>query len=515
MILSSFFSALPVLAIAGACAFLSTAKAAEPVADPALSVKDYASLQSLVAKMAHEPYSAPQKPLDPFFDKLKYDGARQIRFREDMAQYGGGKTFRLEFFHPGWTAKKTVGMFDLTEGKASPISYDQKLFDWGQLKVPEGVKYPDGFAGFRVMAPDSFLNRRFEFLVFMGASYFRAVTTELGYGLSARGLAINTIGGEPEEFPDFTHFWFEKPQVGGRFFKVLALLNGPSVVGAYSFEAMPGKTTEMFVKGTVFLRKPVKSLGISPFSSMFWFGENSFPKPYDFRPEVHDSDGLQIEQENGPSIWRPLDNTPGQLRLSLFEVPKLKGFGLSERDREYSHFEDLEANYHRRPAVWVEPLTGFDGGNITLVEIPTGEETWDNIVTFYQPAKMPTADQPLNFSYRLQWLEEHEPAKLAKVTATRRGFVMDSINHLYVVDFTKGDAQGDKPADWVPGIDVKIAGDKAKVLDQRVMKNNETGGWRAFFKLDIPKDINLLEMSCELKDKEAVVSEHWMYQWRR
>ncbi|MDB6137862.1 MAG: Glucan biosynthesis protein, partial [Verrucomicrobiaceae bacterium] len=242
------------------------------------------------------------------------------------------------------------------------------------------------------------------------------------------------------------------------------------------------------------------------------------PKPYDFRPEVHDSDGLQIELDKGPSIWRPLDNTPGQLRLSLFEAPKnLKGFGLAERDREFDHFEDLEAAYHRRPAVWVEPLTGFDSGNITLVEIPTGEETWDNIVTFYQPAKMPTADEPINFSYRLQWLDQHEPGKLAKVTATRRGFVMDTINHLYVVDFTKGAAQGDKPADWVPDIDVKVNSGKAKVLDQRVMKNSETGGWRAFFKLDIPAETNLIEMSCELKDKEknSVISEHWMYQWRR
>ncbi|MDB6138640.1 MAG: glucan biosynthesis protein, partial [Verrucomicrobiaceae bacterium] len=262
MILSTFFRQTSLIAVSALGLASSMTFADDP--DPSI-VKDYTSLQSLVAQLAHQPYSASQKPLDPFFDKLKYDGHRQIRFRDDMAQYGGGDTFRVEFFHPGWTAKKTVGMFDLSGGKATPIGYDQKLFDWGQLKVPENTKYPDGFAGFRVMAPDSFLNRRFEFMVFMGASYFRAVTTDLGYGLSARALAINTIGGDPEEFPDFTHFWFEKPKPGDRFFKVLALLNGPSVVGAYSFEAMPGKTTEMFVKGTVHLRKPVKSFGISPF----------------------------------------------------------------------------------------------------------------------------------------------------------------------------------------------------------------------------------------------------------
>lgn len=480
------------------------------------SVKDFASLQGLAALMAKAPFVPMAKPLDPFFDKLKYDGHRQIRFKENAAHYGElGNTFRVEFFHPGWTAKKTVGMFDLSGGAATPIRYDSKLFDWGQLEVPQGTQYPDGFAGFRVLAPDSFLNRRFEFLVFIGASYFRAVTTELGYGLSARGLSINTIGGEPEEFPDFTHFWFQKPQAGDRFFKCLALLNGPSVVGAYSFEAMPGKATEMFITGSIFLRKPVKSLGISPFSSMYWFGENSTAKPYDFRPEVHDSDGLQIELADGTNIWRPLDNTPGQLRLSLFEADNMKGFGLSERDREFKNFQDLEASYHRRPAVWVEPLTGFDKGTVTLVEIPTGEETWDNIVAYYQPAEMPTTNKPLDFSYRLQWLEEREPAKFAKVLSTRRGFVMDSKDHLYVVDFSKGDVQGEKPGDWTPDVKVKINSGEAKVLDSRTMKNPETGGWRAFFKLGIPDSSNLLEMSCELMDKDKLISERWMYQWRR
>jgi glucans biosynthesis protein len=165
--------------------------------------------------------------------------------------------------------------------------------------------------------------------------------------------------------------------------------------------------------------------------------------------------------------------------------------------------------------VWVEPITGFEAGNVTLVEIPTGEETWDNIVAFYQPAIMPTADKPLSFSYRLQWLDQHEPAKLAKVLNTRRGFVMDSDDHLYVLDFSKGEAQGDKPADWLPEVLMKVNSGDAKILDQRVMKNNETGGWRAFFKLDVPEKTNLLELSCELKDKDMPISERWMYQWRR
>jgi periplasmic glucans biosynthesis protein len=480
--------------------------------DPA-TVTDFPSLEKAVAELAPQPYQPPAQPLADFFDKLKYDDHRQIRFKDTAAHFGKGDSYRLEFFHPGWTAKKTVGMFDLSGGKNSPIAYDPKLFDWGQLKVPEGTQYPDGFAGFRLLAPDTLVGRRFEFMVFLGASYFRAVTTGLGWGLSARGVAINTIGGEPEEFPDFTHFWFEEPK--GDTFRFITLLNGPSAVGAYEFTAKPGVTTEMHVKGTLYLRKPVKSLGISPFSSMYWYGENAHPKPYDFRPEVHDSDGIQLHLADGSHLWRPLDNTPGQLRLSLLEASALKGFGLAKRDREFKNFEDLEAHYHQRPSVWVEPEAGFEKGSVVLVEIPTGEETWDNIVAYYQPAELPTATKPLHFSYKLNWLDQHSPGTLAKCTATRRGFVMDSDDHLYVLDFTLGQVPAGKAADWVPEIDTRITAGEAKILDQRVMKNPETGGWRAFFKLDVPEKTNLLEMSTELKDGTTSLSERWVYQWRK
>ncbi|MBB5038486.1 glucan biosynthesis protein [Prosthecobacter dejongeii] len=479
-------------------------------------VTDFESLQKLAAQVALKPYQAPSQQLDPFFEGLKYDGHRQIRFLEDKALYGENKElYRVQFFHPGWMFKKPVGFFNVDGVTTTPVPFDQSLFDYGNLKLPEGFKKPEGYSGFRVLAPHSLLDKRFEFMVFMGASYYRAVTTELGYGISARGVAVNTIGGKPEEFPDFTHFWFQQPKPGQKYFRVLALLNGPSIAGAYQFDVSPGKTTDMLVKATLFLRQPVEMLGIAPFSSMFWFGENSHPKPYDFRPEVHDSDGLQIEVEGGPSIWRPLD-VSRDLRLSVFEMDKLKGFGLGERDRDFNNFQDLEAMYHRRPAVWVEPIKGFNKGAVVLVELSTGEETWDNIVAMWRPSELPkTPTEPLNFEYRLAWLEEQLPGLLCKVTNTRRGFVMKTDDHEYVVDFTKGGVKLDKPADWVPELDVVVSNGEAKVLDKRVMFNRETGGWRAFFKLDVPDTTNLLEMMCEMKDGEKVISERWMYQWRR
>ncbi len=486
------------------------------VADHA-AVTDYTSLQTLAQALARQEYKAPAATLDPFYEALKYDDHRQIRFVPEQAHFSGPEdTFRVEFFHLGWMFKKPVSFFELDPAGTKPIFFDPARFDYGNVQVPAGISPPPGYAGFRVLAPDGLADRRFEFLVFMGASYFRAVTTELGYGISARGVAVNTVGGEPEEFPDFTHFWLEPPQKGDELFSCLALLEGPSVTGAYRFSAMPGKTTGMFVTATLYVRKPVKMLGLAPFSSMFWYGENTHPKPYDFRPEVHDSDGLQIEEENGPSLWRPLDNGK-DMRLSVFELSKLKGFGLTQRDRAFSNYEDLEAHYHRRPSVWVEPIRGFGAGAVTLVEISTGEETWDNIVAFWQPKELPTTpDEPLSFEYKLDWLDEHIPGLLAKVEATRRGYVMDSKDHLYVIDFSHGLIDPTPEPDWVPEVEVKVVGGGgAKVADARVMKNPESKGWRAFFKLVVPDEAALMELSCELKAGERVISEKWVYQWRR
>jgi glucans biosynthesis protein len=479
-------------------------------------VRTFLDLEAYAQKLAQKPPSPPSAGLDPFFDKLEYDGHRQIRFKSDKALFGPDN-YHVEFFHPGWTAKKTVGFTQIVDGQPKDVPFTKDLFDYGELKVPNGTKYPDGFAGFRLLAPDSLTGKRFEFLVFMGASYFRAVTSKLGWGLSARGIAINTVGGDKEEFPDFTHFWLVAPKSGDKVFQFYALLEGDSVVGAYQFDVTPGDVTFMRVTSSVFLRHPVKLLGLAPFSSMFWFGENTNPKPVDFRPEVHDSDGLLIEPTTGPVIWRPLDNSR-DLRQSVFTLDGIKGFGLMERDREFQHFEDLEAKYGQRVSVWVEPVEGFGRGSLHLIEIPTGEETWDNVVTMWQPDKLPTATEPLRFVYNLSWLQE-KMYDLAKVTATRWGLetvTKDEPNdYIFVLDFSRGKIAEGKPADWVPGVEVNLNGGAAKLLDQRVMANPQTGGWRAFFRLLIPPDTKLLELTCDLLDNKKQFSERWNYQWRK
>jgi glucans biosynthesis protein len=146
--------------------------------------------------------------------------------------------------------------YDMKGPQTVDVPFDRKNFEYGDLKVPDGREEPAGLRGLPRAGARSLIGKPFEFMVFMGASYFRAVTTELGYGISARAdVAVNTIGGEPEEFPDFTHFWFQQPKAGDKSFKLLALLNGPSITGAYEFESTPGVSTTMQIKATLHLRK--------------------------------------------------------------------------------------------------------------------------------------------------------------------------------------------------------------------------------------------------------------------
>src|SRR5439155_18746334 len=149
--------------------------------------------------------------------------------------------------------------------------------------------------------------------------------------------------------------------------------------GAYRFTLIPGAQTVVEVRARLFLRAGVATLGIAPLTSMFHHGENS-PRRDDFRPEVHDSDGLMLATADGQGgsewLWRPLAN-PSRPLTSSFAVPELEGFGLMQRDRAFSSYEDVEARYERRPSAWVVPVGRWGPGRVELLQLPTPDETHD------------------------------------------------------------------------------------------------------------------------------------------
>jgi glucans biosynthesis protein len=404
---------------------------------------DYAWLKGAARDLAHRPYRPHGRALPRDVAALDWDQYQAIRFKPDHALWADDRLrFRIRLFHLGLFFKRPVRMFELAGGQAQELAYDPAMFDYGRSGL-DGARQPRdlGFAGFRVhVAPD--FDR--DVAAFLGASYFRAVGAERQYGLSARGLAVDTALGRDEEFPDFTDFWFERPAPGANSVVVYAMLDSPSITGAYRFAITPGELLTMDVDAALYPRRQIERLGIAACTSMFQVGENDRRTARDWRPEIHDSDGLAMHRGNGEWIWRPLVN-PATLRFSSFVDKDPQGFGLMQRDRDFDHYQDDGAFYEKRPSLWVQPKAAWGEGAVQLVEIPTVDETFDNVVAFWNPAHKPQRGQELLYGYRLYWgaTAPVRPA-LATCVATRTGIggtVGRKRRHWswrFVVDFAGG-----------------------------------------------------------------------------
>jgi glucans biosynthesis protein len=282
--------------------------------------------------------------------------------------------------------------------------------------LPDGF----GFAGFRVMRPDL----EPDWVSFLGASYFRTDGPEGQYGLSARGIAVNTGLDRPEEFPRFKAFWLGPPESDEEDLSVWAELDGPSVTGAYRFGLIRdgesgGHVTH--VAAHLFLREDVERIGIAPLTSMYWYSERDRVTGLDWRPEIHDSDGLALETGAGERIWRPLRN-PGGVATSSFVDENPCGFGLIQRDRTFENYQDDGVFYDRRPAAWVRPRNSWGRGAVQLVELPTNDETFDNIVAYWVPDEPVRRGDELFFEYDIEWrARDPEATDVATVVATRQG----------------------------------------------------------------------------------------------
>jgi glucans biosynthesis protein len=384
------------------------------------------SIQSRARDLANKPYVAPNKDALPaWMSNLSYDQYRDIRFNPNQALWAADNLpFRAMFFHPGYLFREPVILNEFANKHVQQIRLAEAYFNYGPLVEKHGDLPPDGgFAGFRLHSPLNKPDVFDELIAFQGASYWRALGKNQRYGLSSRGIAVDTgIEGVTEEFPSFREFWLRKPEAGDTHARFYALLDGPSFAGAYAFKVHPGNETIVEVTAVIFARREVKRLGIAPMSSMFWFGENSRRRFDDFRPEVHDSDGLAIRMGTGERLWRPICNDSGKLEFSFFDMEKCDGFGLLQRDRRFSAYEDAEAAYHQRPSLWIEPTSAWGPGRVMLMEIPTTNELSDNTVALWEPAQPVKPGDRLDFKYRQHWTLDDNPSQAGgHVVATRSG----------------------------------------------------------------------------------------------
>jgi glucans biosynthesis protein len=492
----------------------------------ALAAKNAFSFQSVVEeakKLSENPYKTPKGEVPDPLLAIDYDQWRDIRFKPDKSFWRKeGLPFTLQFFHPGLYYDRTVGLYAISpKGDVKPIPFSKDLFTYPSEEIAALVPDALGFAGFRIHHPINKPDYHDEVAVFVGASYFRAVAQNMNYGLSARGLAIDTVLPSGEEFPDFRKFWIHEPQPDAKDISFYALLDGPSVAGAYHFVVHPGKETVIDVELTLFLRKPVAKLGIAPMTSMFHHGENSYAKFMDdFRPEIHDSDGLMIATDTGEWVWRPLVN-PKTLLVNSFQANNPAGFGLSQRDLDFDHYQDLESNYENRPSLWISPAGKWGEGRVELIQIPTDKEIYDNIVAFFVPSILPEKGKPLSFAYRLVWHYATDTPRPpdGKVVATRSARTKVEGARKFVIDFA-GAQLDSLPADK-PVEGVVTVGSGAKFLEQQVYKNRFTGGWRLVFQVlpddaysadkDRPKATDPVELRAFLKLRDNVLTETWSY----
>lgn len=466
---------------------------------------------AIAEKRAATEYKAPERVPD-WLLQIGYDQWRDIRFRAEESLWRKQGPFEVQFFHPGLYYDRAVKMNVVDSTGVHPVAFSPSLFDYGKNDFASRVPQNLGFAGFRLHYPIKTQKYRDEVIVFLGASYFRAVGRDQGFGLSARGLAIDTAESSGEEFPFFDEFWLMRPSPRAREMTVLGLLDSPGIVGAYRFVVRPGVQTIVDVDVKLFPRRPIGKLGIAPLTSMFYSGENDRPPREDYRPEVHDSDGLQVETGTGEWIWRPLVN-PERLRVTSFRAEELRGFGLIQRDRSFENYQDLETRQELRPSVWITPRDKpWGAGRVELVEIPTTQDVNDNVVVYWVGDEQVNPGKKPDISYRMSWFGyDARMPPAGRVMATRWDNGTKDGAYRFVVDFD-GDALRKLPAETVVrGVVTVGSGDsQGEVLEQQVQKNPTTGGWRLAFQAR-PAGDGPFELRAYLDLEGSALTETWTY----
>ncbi|WP_260579127.1 glucan biosynthesis protein [Vreelandella populi] len=466
--------------------------------------------------LAKEDYQAPEESLPPALKGISYDTYRQIRFAPEQAYWREESPFNLQLFHSGFLFQTPVTLNIIDNGEISPLPFstDDFQYDDDAKALLEHDLSGSGHAGFRLHYPLNNNEYADEFAVFLGASYFRLVGRDQVFGLSTRGLAINTASAEGEEFPAFREFWLYKPDENADEITLLALLDSPSLSGAYRFTLRPGEQTDAEVEAELFARDDVAKLGIAPLTSMYAFGEASQAHQDDFRPQVHDSDGLLMHTGADEWIWRPLSN-PEQVRISSFSDDNPSGFGLMQRERDFDRYLDMEAQYHRRPSQWVAPIEPWGAGHVELVEIPTADETFDNIVAYWVEDELLKAGESRHVHYHTYTLnDESELESLGRVVRTRHGGLWgpgesnpENPQRQFIVDFQGGALDR---IDHDAPVTLDISAQTGEILIPQVTSLPDNT-WRASFRIPAKGESSDIRLRLMLDGQP--ISETWNYVW--
>jgi glucans biosynthesis protein len=450
---------------------------------------------------------------------LDFDAWRDIRFRPDKALFANsGSLFRLQTFHLGHLFRRPVTVDTIRDGIATPIPYSSSLFDYGRTKIEKPLPVNLGFAGFRLHYPLNDPRVFDELIAFLGASYFRFLGRKQRYGLSARGLALAAGSGAGEEFPFFREFWIETPDPNAERATIYALLDSGPLTGAYRFDVYPANETVVDVSVTLFARRSVTAVGLAPLTSMFLTGETDRHRRDDYRNELHDSDGLLISTGTGERIWRPLRN-PTKAETSVFIDKDVRGFGLMQRDRAFDHYQDLDLAYEQRPSYWVEPREGWGQGHVELVELPTGDESNDNVVVSWCPKDRLEPSKPLIFGYRITAIMDSarlSPGGRAVASFSTTAHALGSPEPMspgarrFMIDFAGGDLAYFQVDPSV--VEVVPTTTSGKIVRAFLVPNPHIGGIRAALDVELPSGQSTV-LRAFLKSGNRALTETWTLAW--
>ncbi|MFP1679034.1 glucan biosynthesis protein [Alloalcanivorax sp. C16-2] len=467
-------------------------------------------------EQAGEPYRAPT-PIPSFLQELNHEQYQGIRFKpERTLWHESGSRFQVRLVSPGLYFKHAVKLHQVDAEGVHDVPYDKTDFNYTSEELARRVPADLGYAGFQLTYPLHGENSRDPFLVFAGASYFRAVGKDGHFGLSARGIAVNTGLPSGEQFPSFTEFWLVRPTAKADTMTFYALLDGRALTGAYQFDVRVDDAAIMDVKSRLFLREDIEKLGIAPLTSMFFYGGNTARPVGEWRPRVHDSDGLLMHDGgSGEWLWRPLLN-PKNLKIDYFSAEKTGGFGLMQRQTRFDDFQDFAAHYHQRPSAWVAPKGEWGKGRMSLVQLPSSNENNDNIVAFWTPSEPARKGQALAYDYRLKFgdpsISGSQRASAVKTfvgDGNRAGGGNVEGAYRVVVDFAGGplgDLSGDAPV-----TSAVTAEGNGEVIEHFVEYLSPVNRWRISI-LAKPAPERPLALRAFLKNGDEAVSETWSYE---
>ncbi len=491
----------------------------------------FEQVQSSAEKLARTPFVELPDVLPAQLKRLTPDQERGI-FWKDLHRLWRkkGLPFQVDFFHIS-NECHTSPIINVVDGRGEHrLAYSPTFFSYLNLTFNPPLPSNLGYAGFYVRYPINKPDSLDGFFSVLGSSYFRIIAKNQIYGLSGRGLAINAgADGKSEEFPQFKEWWLHEPASNAREIVMDALLDSPSVTGAYGFKIHPGAVTSVDVHATLFFRKPISWMGIAPFSSMYLYGQsdsNHFGNPH---PEIHDSDGVLIHTGKDDWIWRPLGQAP-LFQVYQFNDENPRGFGLLQRDRDFQHYQDLDLQYNVRPSVWVVPHGTWGKGSVVLDHRPSTDPNIDNVVLFWHPDQIPQAGERMELDYTLNFYMNdatlpplaYSPATFivnpAPPSSDAPSGVGDTTPVQFMIDFAGSGIEGISPS-HPPHLYLHFDPPKTVLRESNIQKIGFGNSWRASFTIIPFKHHIPTEMHCRLMEnasKDAKpLSEEWTYTWHQ